>query len=168
MIKLLILIIAIAEVFSLECYICENFETARCLKPEKYQDILLKECGRNETKCALLVEKTTDISLIRKCVTENFKCDSSKYNCETCETDACNTGNEVKKPIQNVVTANLVMSNIYRIGAIALVITVLIIWCVIKICQKKDDIDYEEDDDCDEYYENETNIDLEETSIQKC
>lgn len=43
---------------ALKCHDCNNFDTALCLKIENSKNKLLKQCSRNETRCALLIEKS--------------------------------------------------------------------------------------------------------------
>ncbi|XP_065358271.1 uncharacterized protein LOC135952318 [Calliphora vicina] len=170
MLKILIFILGVANALALKCHDCNNFDTASCFRIENSNNTKLKECKPNETRCALLIEKTTDPIITRRCVQPSWKCDNSKYKCATCETDGCNTGQDVPKPPINVNKAevfNIIQANIYGISAIACLITLLLIWCVIRVRNKRKANKYEDEDDYDEYYENETNIDLDEPSDQK-
>ncbi|KAM7351887.1 uncharacterized protein ACRADG_004599 [Cochliomyia hominivorax] len=159
--ELTIFIIGISSVLSLKCHVCDNYDSAKCLKLEKGENQFLTECETSQTKCALLEERSVDPIVRRECITPDFVCDRTKFFCYTCDTDGCNREKKVETPIQlQLPNPKIFQSNIHLVGGAGIVLLLLTIWCGIRLCTKKTVDEYEEDD-CDEYYENETNIDLE-------
>ncbi|TMW54774.1 hypothetical protein DOY81_000007, partial [Sarcophaga bullata] len=156
---IIVYLITISSALALKCYVCENADDPKCYELKKDKTSFLQECGKNETKCALLVDLGYKDFLERRCVKADYQC-HSPYKCKFCLTDGCNEGTDTEEePIirDTEEFKELVMANIYSIGVMAFLLLVLIIWCIIRITTKSDvtysDSEVDEDDEG-EVYEN--------------
>ena len=144
---------------ALKCYVCENADDPKCYELKKNKLSFLHECGQNETKCALLVDLGYKDILERRCAKADYQC-QSPYKCKFCTTDGCNEGTDTDEdPIipDTEEVKELVMANIYSIGVIAFLLSVVMVWCIIRMTAKKNVVYLDSDEsegDEGEVYEN--------------
>ncbi|XP_005178321.2 uncharacterized protein LOC101893468 [Musca domestica] len=157
---LLVLIQGAVTGWALHCHICRNSNNALCYKIKMAENpTFLKECWLGATMCVTELTRGEVPKVERKCAARDWFCESECFNCTS---DGCNYHNDVQ--MYTTVTHNLdvspmelLMGNIYKIGALCLVVVILIIWCISRYCSKKsdDDMDFEygegeEDEEYDE------------------
>uniref|UniRef100_A0A1I8QAU1 Uncharacterized protein n=1 Tax=Stomoxys calcitrans TaxID=35570 RepID=A0A1I8QAU1_STOCA len=141
------------EGLALQCHQCKNTIDGGCFEFEKGHTIFLNECDSTATACVTEVKTKAGVEFVRRaCKTSAWKCEG---NCYTCHSDGCNYRNddfqEVTTPRRlKATTMELITGNIYPIMGLGLLVTLLLVWIIIKVCCSNKDDEYE-----DEYYDEE-------------